>query len=68
MVCSADRHGPKNFCEITIGKKPDLTKLNPYAFFGVSNNSMTVYADVRESISNDRILDQPISYDYVLSL
>ena len=37
------------------------------SFFGVRDNSMTVYADVRVSFSNIRLLDQTISYEFVLT-
>ena len=53
---------------LELGRGQICTKLNPYAFFGVRDNSMTVYADVRESISNIRLPDQPISDDFVLCL
>ena len=33
---------------LELGRGQICTKLNPYAFFGVRDNAMTDYADVRE--------------------
>ena len=68
MSCSADRHwqGPEfrliaqvtsKICRLELRKGQISTKLNLCAFFGVRDNAMTVYADVRESVSDIRLLD-----------
>ena len=46
---SAHQSSDEQNIQVRIGKRSD-----PYAFFGVRNNAMTIYADVRESISNKK--------------
>ena len=57
MTCPEDRQEPKflliieetsNVFKLELGRGQICTKLNPCAFSGVRDNSMTVYADVRE--------------------
>ena len=63
MTFSADGQGPKFrlFTQVTskifrlrLRRGQICRKLNPCALFGVRDNAITLYADVREGIGNIR--------------